>query len=1069
MNVSRFFIDRPIFAAVIAIVITLIGAFSFPLLPLSQYPEIAPPTIVIQAPYPGASTESIAETVAAPLEQEINGVENMLYIQSSSTQGVAQITVTFEPGTDLDAAQVLVQNRVRLAEPRLPEQVRQIGVTVNKQQTGFLLIATLTADPASGIDIDYVGNYAQTVMRDRLLRLPGVGGVNVFGGGNYSMRVWIDPDRAAGRDLTSSEIISALRAQNVQVAGGALGQSPNSANPAFEVPIDVQGRLGSAEEFAEVVLKSDPATGSITRLGDVARVELGNQDYGIRAFYNGDRSVALAIIEQPGANALDAAELVEKDLEAMAADFPEGLSYATPYNPTEFVEASVNAVQETLLEAVVLVVLVIMVFLQTWRAAIIPIIAIPIALVGTFAVQLALGFSINSLSLFALVLAVGIVVDDAIVVVEAVEKHVRNGLSPREAAHRTMQEVSGALIAIGLVLVSVFVPTALTPGIPGIFYRQFAVTIAAAATISLIVSLTLSPALAALLLKPHEEGHVDQGPRWLRPLRVGLDKFNQGFDWLSDRYGRMTARTVRMASIMLVIYAGLLALTGWRLADTPTGFIPEQDQGILIGVVQMPPGASLDRTNAVLDQAFAEAIKQEGVESAIYLAGLDGTTQATSSNSGTIFMRLKDWSERDKDQSAEALAGVLTGKFAALTDQANIFMVAPPTVRGLGNGSGFVMMVQDRSGAGYRALEETSGPLMGAAAQQPDVLNQVYTTYNTGTPRIRADVDRDRAQLLGVQPGQVYDTLGTYVGSTYVNDFNFMGRTYRVTAQAEPYARDDATDIGRLQVRSSTGNMVPLSAVATLNDDSGPSRVIRYNLFPAYELQGQAAPGVSSGQAIEAMEGIAANALPDGFGYEWTGLAYQEKAAGSSSALVFGMAVVFVFLVLAAQYESLTLPLAVILIVPMCILAAMIGVNIRGMDNNILTQVGLVVLIALAAKNAILIVEFARQGEETGMSRIQAAIEAARARLRPILMTSFAFIFGVMPLAIASGPGAEMRQSLGTAVVFGMLGVTIFGLIFTPVFYVVSRSFGRALRYRRVKAQRAGRHALPASSDGATA
>jgi len=1065
MNISRFFIDRPIFAAVIAIFITLIGAFAFPRLPLSQYPEIAPPTIVIQAPYPGASAETIAETVAAPLEQEINGVENMLYIQSSSTQGQAQITITFEPGTDLDAAQVLVQNRVRLAEPRLPEQVRQVGVVVNKQATGFLLIATLTAQPDSGLDIDYVGNYAQTVIRDRLLRLPGVGGVNVFGGGNYSMRVWIDPDRAAGRNLTSTEIVAALRAQNVQVAGGALGQAPNTDSPSFEVPVEVQGRLATAEEFGDVVLKSDPATGSITRLRDVARVELGNQDYGMRAFYNGDRSVALAIIEQPGANALDAAELVEQEMEALAADFPPGLTYAAPYNPTEFVEASVEAVQETLLEAVILVVLVIMIFLQTWRAAVIPIIAIPVALIGTFAVQLALGFSINSLSLFALVLAVGIVVDDAIVVVEAVEKHVREGLSPREAAHKTMQEVSGALVAIGLVLVSVFVPTALTPGIPGIFYRQFAVTIAAAATISLIVSLTLSPALAALLLKPHEPGHVDHGPRWLRPLRLGAEKFNQGFDWLSDRYGKLTARTVRMTTIMLVLYAGLLALTGWRLNDTPTGFIPEQDQGILIGVVQMPPGASLDRTNQVLDQAFEAAIQQEGVESVIYLAGLDAVTQAISSDAGTIFMRLKDHSERGDELSADNLAGVLTAKFAQLTDRGNIFMVSPPTVRGLGNGSGFVMMVQDRSGAGYRALEQTSGPLMGAAAQQPETLNQVYTTFNTGTPRIRADVDRDRAQLLGVQPGQVYDALGTYIGSTYVNDFNFMGRTYRVTAQAEPYARDNATDIGRLQVRSSSGEMVPLSSVASLRDDSGPARVLRYNLFPAYELQGQAAPGVSSGQALQTMEQIAETTLPDGYGYEWTGLAYQEKAAGSSSALIFVLAVVFVFLVLAAQYESVTLPLAVILIVPMCILAAMIGVNIRGMDNNILTQVGLVVLIALAAKNAILIVEYAKQGEERGLRRIEAAIAAAGARLRPILMTSFAFIFGVIPLAIASGPGAEMRQSLGTAVVFGMLGVTIFGLIFTPVFYVVTRSFGRTFRYRRLKRQRAARSAsLPTAA-----
>ncbi len=1049
MNISGFFIERPIFAAVIAIFITLIGAFSFPLLPLSQYPEIAPPTIVISAPYPGAASETIAETVAAPIEQEVNGVENMLYIQSSSTQGQAQITVTFEPGTDLDAAQVLVQNRVRLAEPRLPEQVRQVGVTVNKQATGFLMILTLTADKGSGLDVDYVGDYAQTVIRDRLLRLKGVGGVNVFGGGNYAMRVWIDPDRAAARNITSGEIVAALRAQNVQVAGGALGQAPSGVrNPAFEVPLDVQGRLANPEQFSDVVLKSDPATGAITRLRDVARVELGGQEYGIRAYYNGDRGVAIAVIEQPGANALDAAELVLNEMEAIGRDLPAGMSYAAPYNPTAFVAASVSSVEESLFEAVVLVVLVIMIFLQTWRAAIIPIIAIPIALVGTFAVQLALGYSINSLSLFALVLAVGIVVDDAIVVVEAVENHVRNGMTPRAAAHRTMKEVSGALIAIGLVLVSVFVPTALTPGIPGIFYRQFAVTIAAAAVISLTVSLTLSPALAALLLKPHAPGHVDDGPRWLRPLRIGAQKFNQGFDWIADRYGRLTARFVRMAVIMLVVYAGLLALAGWRLTATPTGFIPEQDQGILIGVVQMPPGASLDRTNAVLDKAFDAAIKQDGVTGAIYLAGMDGTTQAQSSNSGTIFMQLADWSERGPEQSADALARKLSGLFAQITDEANIFMVAPPTVRGLGNGSGFVMMVQDRSDAGYRALEGVAGTLAGAAAQQPETLNQVYSTFNTGTPRLRADVDRERAQWLGVEPGQVYDALGTYIGSTYVNDFNLLGRTYRVTAQAEPASRDEAGDVGRLQVRSSSGDMVPLSAVSTLHNDTGPARVIRYNLFPAFELQGQAPPGVSSGEALTAMEGVADQALPEGFGYEWTGLAFQEKAAGSSAALIFGLAVVFVFLVLAAQYESLALPLAVILIVPMCILAALIGVNIRGMENNILTQVGLVVLIALAAKNAILIVEFAKQGEDQGMDRFQAAIAAARVRLRPILMTSFAFIFGVVPLAIASGPGAEMRQSLGTAVLFGMLGVTAFGLIFTPVFFTVVRGIAERMKRR---------------------
>ncbi|MES2441752.1 MAG: multidrug efflux RND transporter permease subunit [Pseudomonadota bacterium] len=1048
MNISSFFIERPIFAGVIAVFITLIGAFAYPLLPLSQYPEIAPPTIAIQAAYPGASAESIAETVAAPLEQEINGVENMLYMSSSSTQGAAQITVTFAPGTDLDAAQVLVQNRVALAEPRLPEQVRQIGVTVNKQESGFLMIVALTSEGGK-LDTDYIGNYANTAVRDRLLRLEGVGNILVFGGGNYAMRVWIDPDKAAARNLTAGEIIAALRAQNVQVAGGALGQTPSGpANPSFEVPVDLQGRLSTVEQFSNITVKSDAAGASITRLRDVARVELGSQDYAIRGAFNGNPGIALAVIQQPGANSLSAADRVLTEMKAIAKELPPGLQYSIPYNPTEYVGASVEAVQETLLEAVVLVVIVVLIFLQTWRAAVIPILAIPIALVGTFAVQLALGYSINSLSLFALVLAVGIVVDDAIVVVEAVERHVREGMAPREAAHRTMKEVSGALVAIGLVLVSVFVPTALVPGIPGIFYRQFAVTIAAAAVISLIVSLTLSPAMAALLLKPHQDNHIDQGPRWLRPVRVGADKFNRGFDWLSHRYGSFTARVIRMGLIMMILYAGLLALTGWRLTATPTGFIPEQDQGFLIGVVQLPPGASLERTTEVVNRAYAIASKTKGVTGGAAFAGLDGASFSQSSNAGVMFLKLSDWSERGHDMSAEALAGQLTGAIGGAIDGANIFMIAPPAVQGLGNGSGFVMMLQDRSAnAGYRGLEGVTGAMMGAAMGEKKV-TQVFSLFNTGTPRIKAEVDRDRAQLLGVQPSQVFEAVGTYIGSTYVNDFNLLGRTFRVTAQAEPAARDDLGDIGRLQVRSSSGEMVPLSSVASFKRDTAPSRVVRYNLLPAVELNGAAAPGVSSGDALAAMEQLAATTLPAGYSYEWTGLAYQQKQAGSSSALIFVLAVVFVFLVLAAQYEALTLPLAVILIVPMCILAALLGVNLRGMDNNILTQVGLVVLIALAAKNAILIVEFAKQGEEQGMNRFDAAVHAARSRLRPILMTSFAFIFGVVPLAVASGPGQEMRQSLGTAVAFGMLGVTLFGLVFTPIFYVLMRGLGR---FRKAK------------------
>jgi hydrophobe/amphiphile efflux-1 (HAE1) family protein len=1043
MNISRFFIDRPIFAAVIAVFITLVGVFAYPLLPLSQYPEIAPPTITINTAYPGASAETVAETVAAPIEQEVNGVEGMLYLSSSSTaDGTVAVTVTFQPGTDLDAAQVLVQNRVALAEPRLPEQVRQIGVTVNKQESGFLMILGLTS-PDKSLDNDYVGNYAQSTLRDRLLRVEGVGAVQVFGGGNYSMRVWIDPAKAAERGLTGPDIVAALRAQNVQAAAGAIGQPPFATNAAaFQLPVQVQGRLSDPQQFSDIVIRTD-AEGRVTRVRDVARVELGAQDYGIRGFFDGERGVGVAIIQQPGANALGTAERVLAEVEAVRAELPQGMDVSIAYNPTEFVAASVESVQHTLFEAVILVVLVVIVFLQTWRAAIIPIVAIPVALVATFAVQLMLGYSINSLSLFALVLAVGIVVDDAIVVVENVERYIREGLTPKEAAYRSMKEVSGALISIGLVLVSVFVPTMFVPGIPGIFYREFAIVITTASVVSLLVSLTLSPAMAALLLKPHKAHDTHRKPGvWGTVVYYGGwagRRFNEGFDWLSDKYGRLTARLVRTVGIVLIIYVGLLGLTGWRLMDTPSGFIPEQDQGFLIGVIQLPPGASLERTEAVMSRASDIIKGTEGVEGLVAFAGLDGSSFSFGSNAATIFVRLDAFDERKSaEQAAAALAGAITGATMGIED-ANIFVIAPPAVQGLGNGNGFQMMVQDTSGAGYRPLEGATFAMMGAAAQAPDQVQQVFSTYNTGSPRIAADVDRDKALMMGVQPADVFNTLGVYLGSSYVNDFNFLGRTFRVTAQAEPSARDDVADIANLKTRSASGAMVPIGTVATLREDSGPSRIVRYNLFPASELQGQAAPGVSSGQAIERMEALAEATLPPGFSYEWTGLALQEKQSSGGATLVFIMAVVFVFLVLAAQYEAFTLPMAVVLIVPMCILAAMIGINIRGLDNNILVQVGLVVLIALAAKNAILIVEFAKQAEDEGLNRWDAAVRAARTRLRPILMTSFAFIFGVVPLMLATGPGAEMRQSLGTAVFSGMLGVTFFGLIFTPVFYVVMR------------------------------
>ena len=1044
MNISRFFIDRPIFAAVIAVFITLVGIFSYPLLPLSQYPEIAPPTITINTAYPGASAETVAETVAAPIEQEVNGVEGMLYISSSSTSdGTVAVTVTFNPGTDLDAAQVLVQNRVALAEPRLPDQVRQIGVTVNKQESGFLMILGLTS-PDKSLDNDYVGNYAQSTLRDRLLRIEGVGAVQIFGGGNYSMRVWIDPNKAAGRGLTGPDIVAALRAQNVQAAAGAIGQPPFATNAAaFQLPVQVQGRLTDPEEFSDIVIKTD-AEGRVTRVRDVARVELGAQDYGIRGFFDGERGVGMAIIQQPGANALGTADRVLAEVEAFRADLPQGMAVSVPYNPTEFVAASVESVQHTLIEAILLVVLVVVVFLQTWRAAIIPIVAIPVALVATFAVQLALGYSINSLSLFALVLAVGIVVDDAIVVVENVERYIREGLTPREAAYRSMQEVSGALISIGLVLVSVFVPTMFVPGIPGIFYREFAIVITTASVVSLLVSLTLSPAMAAMLLKPHRP-HDDDARKpgvlggALHYLGYAGRKFNDGFDWLADRYGRLTARLVRKLVLVFAVYGLLLVGTGFTLFNTPSGFIPEQDQGFLIGVIQLPPGASLDRTETVMSRAARIIRDTEGVDGVVAFAGLDGSSFSFGSNAATIFVRLDAFEERKTaEQAAAALAGAITGATGGIED-ANIFVIAPPAVQGLGNGNGFQMMVQDRTGAGYRPLEGATFAMMGAAGQAPDEVQQVFSTYNTGSPRIAADVDRDRALMMGVQPADVFNTLGVYLGSSYVNDFNYLGRTFRVTAQAEPAARDDIADIANLKTRSASGAMVPIGSVATLREDSGPSRIVRYNLFPAAELQGQAAAGVSSGEAIATMEQLAEATLPPGFAYEWTGLALQEKQSSGGATIVFVMAVVFVFLVLAAQYEAFTLPLAVVLIVPMCILAAMVGVNLRGLDNNILVQVGLVVLIALAAKNAILIVEFAKQAEDEGLNRWDAAIRASRTRLRPILMTSFAFIFGVLPLMLATGPGAEMRQSLGTAVVSGMVGVTFFGLIFTPAFYVFMR------------------------------
>lgn len=1052
MRFPHFFIDRPIFAAVLSILVVIAGAIAYPALPVAQYPEIAPPTVVVSASYPGASPETLAETVAAPIEEQINGVEKMLYMSSSSTgDGNVAITVTFAQGTNVDQAQVLVQNRVATAEPRLPEEVRRIGVTVRKNAPDLLMVATLTSEDPS-FDQQYLSNYATLQMVDRLARLPGVSAVRIFGGRDYNMRLWIDPDRAAALGIDATEIVNAVRSKNVQVAAGAIGQPPfSSGGTAFQLNLQAKGRLLTPAEFGEIIVRHD-GQGHLVRLRDVARVELGAQDYSVNAFRSGQPTVSLVISQVPGSNALATAAAVRAELDQAAKQFPRGVHYSVPYNPTAFIEASISAVEHTLVEAIVLVALVVLVFLQSWRAALIPILAIPVSLIGSFAVLAAFGFSLNNLSLFGLVLAIGIVVDDAIVVVENVERIMEeHGLSPREAAHRTMDEVSGALFAIALVLIGVFLPTSFIPGISGQFYRQFALTIMSATAISAFVSLTLSPALAAVLLrpKPHRSAQVPTGWQGL-PVRFARG-FNTAFDRLGERYGRFTARTVRMLAVLGLVYAGLIGLAGWRLAATPTGFIPAQDQGYLIAVLQLPPGTSIERTTEALRRAQDIALANPATAGTVAFAGFDGATFTNAPNAAAMFVTLKPHGER---APAFAVLGQLNQAFQGIT-AGNAFVIPPPPVPGIGTGGGFKMLIEDRAGAGLHALESVSFAMMAKANAAPGI-GGAFTTFNTRTPRLFADIDREKAEQLGVPTEAVFTTLATYLGSTYVNDFNMLGRTFRVTAQADAPFRDSASDILRLHVRSDAGGMVPLGALLTLRNEGGPYRVVRYNLHPAAELQGNTLPGFSSGQSLATMERLAGETLPQGFASEWTELAYEQKQAGNTGTIAFALAVVFVFLLLAAQYESLVLPLAVILIVPMCLLAAMLGVNLLGMDNNILTQIGLVVLIGLAAKNAILIVEFARQNEEGGMETVEAARTAAMLRLRPILMTSVAFILGVVPLVIGTGPGSEMRQALGVAVFFGMLGVTAFGLVFTPGFYVISRRLGEVISHGLKRGRNAG-------------
>jgi multidrug efflux pump len=1027
MGFSKLFIDRPILAGVISVMIVLVGAVAYFALPVSQYPEVAPPSITVTASYPGANAETTAATVAAPLEQEINGVERMLYLSSQSTaDGRTTITVTFALGTDLDAAQVLVQNRVNIAVPRLPEEVRRLGIVTTKNTPDILMVVHIYS-PDGSRDQLYLSNYALLNIRDRLARLDGVGDLRLFGAREYSMRIWLDPNRISALGLTAGEVVQALRSQNVQVAGGVLDRPPSAQQGAYEIGVQLLGRLTDPAQFGDVLIKNADE-GRLVRVRDVGRIELGAVDYSTNAYLDDKAAVAVPVFQRPGSNALETARRVQALMASLRPQFPRGLDYDIIYNPSEFIAESVREVQKTIFEAAVLVVVVVVLFLQSWRASIIPLVAIPVSLIGTFAVLQAFGFSLNTLSLFGLVLAIGIVVDDAIVVVEDAERNLDEGMTPRDAARRTMDEVGGALVAIALVLSAVFVPTAFIPGISGQFYRQFALTIASATLISCLVSLTLSPALAALLLRPRRDARRSLIGRFFGRF---FDGFNAGFDRLSNLYGKGVGRIVRLSALVLVAYAGLIALTGVQFWRAPGGFIPAQDQGYFITIIQLPPGSSLSRTDAVVQRAIKDLLAIPGVAHTASFSGFDAATSTNASNAAAVFFTVTPFAERAaRGVDGAAVLSTARRRMAAIAE-ANIFVIAPPSVRGLSTTGGFKFIVQDQAARGLPALRDAAGQITAAAAREPG-LSAVFSQFEVSTPQIYVDIDRDRAQALGVPPSRVFESLEVFLGSSFVNDFNYLGRTYRVTAQADSQFRRTARNISELRARSDTGGMVPLGSVATFRDVSGPTRVTRYNLYPAVEVLGDMTPGTSFGQGMNTMEALAKGSLPDGFSYEWTELAYQQQQAGNTAAYVFAFAVIVVFLVL--------LPLAVVLIVPMCLLAAITGVLLRGQDNNILTQIGLVVLVGLACKNAILIVEFAKQAEdELKLDRFAAAAHAARVRLRPILMTSFAFILGVAPLVIATGAGAEARRALGTAVFAGMLGVTLFGLLLTPAFYVICR------------------------------
>ncbi|MGQ9370363.1 efflux RND transporter permease subunit [Azospirillum sp. ST 5-10] len=1044
MNVSGFFIERPIFAGVLSVAIFLAGLIAVVRLPISEYPEVVPPSVVVRAQFPGANPKVIAETVAAPLEEQINGVENMLYMQSqANSDGNMALTVTFRLGTDADKAQQLVQNRVAQALPRLPEDVQRLGVTTVKSSPTLTMVVHVLS-PDDRYDMTYLRNYAVLNVKDRLSRIAGVGEVQVWGAGDYAMRVWLDPQKVAERRLIAGDVVAAIREQNVQVAAGVIGAAPAADGTPLQLSVNAKGRLRTAEEFGDIVLKVG-ADGGVTRLRDVARVELAAAQYSLRSLLDNKPAVALGINQTPDANALAISDSVREIMAELKQDMPPGVDYSIVYDPTQFVRSSIEAVVHTLLEAVALVVLVVIVFLQTWRASIIPLLAVPVSIVGTFALMLAFGYSINALSLFGMVLAIGIVVDDAIVVVENVERNIASGLSAREATHRAMREVSGPIIAIALTLVAVFVPLAAMTGLTGEFYRQFAMTIAMSTVISAFNSLTLSPALSAVLLR----GHHDPQDRLTRIMNRVLGPFfrlfNRVFNRASEGYGRGVGGVLRRKGAMLAVYALLLGLTVVLGRAVPTGFVPAQDKEYLISFAQLPTGASLDRTEGVIRAMTETALAQPGVEHAVAFPGLSVNGFTNSSSAGIVFVTLKPFAERhDPILSAGAIAGALQQKYAAMKE-AFVAVFPPPPVMGLGTLGGFKLQIEDRGALGYEALNEAVKAFVTRAAQTPE-LGPTFSSYQIDVPQLDVELDRVKAKQLGVPVGEVFDTMQIYLGSLYVNDFNAFGRVYQVRVQADAPFRADADDIGQLKTRNDQGVMVPLSSLVTVAPSYGPEMVVRYNGYTAADINGGPAPGFSSGQAEAAAERIAADVLPRGMKFEWTDLTYQQILAGNAAYWIFPISVLLVFLVLAAQYESLILPLAILLIVPMSLLSALAGVWLTAGDNNIFTQIGFMVLVGLSAKNAILIVEFARDLEAQGRSVVQAAIEASRLRLRPILMTSIAFIMGVVPLVTSTGAGAEMRQAMGVAVFAGMIGVTLFGLLLTPVFYVVLRRLAGAER-----------------------